>query len=372
MVDEEGYMGRWNRLLPSNGVEEMRSPLTHFVHDPNNPSSQPESTGTQHYDRVTLDHINAFHRCLAEASGILENSFVTAQPIQLSIESDASLRLTLEQEGQRFPVKARHIVDASQGIGVPYVPRVVQDRMRYMSPKVLSHAADFDINTERIQDKEFVIIGAGQSGCTLALQLKNRGARKVTMLTQHYLPPASELDFDREYFTREGVYAFAQKSVGERSRTLQEVFQHGSVQPALRMEVANTSDINVRVLQTVECIGFDLGNELVVTTSLEEFYCDRVIVATGYHLDCAAHAWSQPVYNKAQYFGKGFPYVDAQLRPTTDTRARTPVHPRFHVTGRAAALQHGPASGNLAVANINGEALAYSIRSAAAPILSAF
>ena len=234
-------------------------------------------------------------------------------------------------------------------------PELVQWQCRY--PDQILHASQFSVDGADKQDdkgSQIVIVGGGLTAGTLAKSLSERGhnvaliARKGLKTEQFDFPPvwlgpkalaefASETDFQRRY-------EIIQQNRGE-----------GSITPEIMEALLNTPKVDIhpetRIHNiTIEKEGLSTRRLRVETTCSVMTDVSRVILATGYRFDLRRYGFLTELLAQHQIpLVCGLPQLDTDLQ----------LHPIENLfgSGTIAQLQIGPASGNIAGANLAYERL---------------
>ena len=233
-------------------------------------------------------------------------------------------------------------------------PELVQWQRRY--PDQILHASQFSVDGADKRDgkDKIVIVGGGLTAGTLAKSLGERGhhvaliARKGLKTEQFDFPPvwlgpkalaefASETDFQRRY-------EIIQQNRGE-----------GSITPDIMEALLNTPKVDIypetRIHNiTTEKEDLPTRRLRVETTCSVMTDVSRVIFATGYRFDLRRYGFLTELL--AQHHTPlvcGLPQLDTDLQ----------LHPIENLfgSGTIAQLQIGPASGNIAGANLAYERL---------------
>ena len=234
-------------------------------------------------------------------------------------------------------------------------PELVQWQRRY--PDQILHASQFSVDGADKQDDKgsrIVIVGGGLTAGTLAKSLSERGhnvaliARKGLKTEQFDFPPvwlgpkalsefASETDFQRRY-------EIIQQNRGE-----------GSITPDIMAALLSTPKVDLypetRIHNiTPEKEGLPTRRLRVETTCSVMTDVSRVILATGYRFDLRRYGFLTELLAQHQIpLVCGLPQLDTDLQ----------LHPIENLfgSGTIAQLQIGPASGNIAGANLAYERL---------------
>ena len=244
-------------------------------------------------------------------------------------------------------------IGADDCVYVP--PEFVQWQRRY--PDQILHASEFSVNCENTRDRKgnrVVIVGGGLTAGTLAKSLNERGhnvaliARKQLKTEQFDFPPvwlgpkalaefASETDFQRRYET-------IQQNRGE-----------GSITPDIMEALLDATNIDIypetRIHNiTTEEKGLPAQRLRVETTRGVITDVSRIILATGYRFNLRRYGFLTELLTHHRIpLVCGLPRLDADLQ----------LHPIENLfgSGTIAQLQIGPASGNIAGANLAYERL---------------
>ena len=233
-------------------------------------------------------------------------------------------------------------------------PEFVQWQRRY--PDRILHASQFSVDCEGQQDGEdnVVIVGSGLTAGTLARSLSERGhrvaliARKTLKTEQFDFPPvwlgpkvlaefANETDFQRRY-------EIIQQNRGE-----------GSITPDIMEALLETPNIDIypetRIHNIITDEDCPLAQRLRVETTRGMITdVSRVILATGYRFNLRRYGFLTELLTQHRIpLVCGLPRLDADLQ----------LHPIENLfgSGTIAQLQIGPASGNIAGANLAYERL---------------
>ena len=230
-------------------------------------------------------------------------------------------------------------------------PEFVQWQHQY--PDQILHASQFTVDCEDTGNR-IVIVGGGLTAGTLAKSISERGhnviliARKDLKTEQFDFPPvwlgpkalaefASETDFQRRYET-------IQQNRGE-----------GSITPDIMDALLNTPTIDIYSETRIHNIAAEeedisIRRLRVETTRGVITDVSRVILATGYRFNLRRYGFLTELLTQHQIpLVCGLPRLDADLQ----------LHPIENLfgSGSIAQLQIGPASGNIAGANLAYERL---------------
>jgi len=246
--------------------------------------------------------------------------------------------------------RSRCVILAIGSDDCAYVPPELNKWQRQYSDRIM-HASQFSVNCKQEieDDDKIMIVGGGLTAGTLARSFGEQGhhvvliARKQLKTEQFDFPPiwlgpkalaefASAIDFQRRY-------EIIQQNRGE-----------GSITPDIMAALLNTPKVDIypetRIHNiTTEKEGPSTRRLRVETTCSVMTDVSRVILATGYRFDLRRYGFLTELL--AQHHIPlvcGLPQLDTDLQ----------LHPIENLfgSGTIAQLQIGPASGNIAGANL--------------------
>ena len=348
---------QWRSKTQGQGMRFLRSPAVHHItpdplgivayaerqnrtHELAPPYSQPSTELFWDFCKSALDELRT-HR--------------------LYYQFDVS-ELRWDKGGGRFPFRlvstnsvgfrSRCVVLAIGADDCAYVPPEFV-KWQHQYPDQILHASEFSVDsqTERELTEKVVVVGGGLTAGTLARSLSERGhrvvliARKTLKTEQFDFPPvwlgpkaltefANEPDFQRRY-------EIVQQNRGE-----------GSITPDIMDTLQDAS--NVEVYPETHLHKIDTGTvcpsgrnkQLRVETSQGIIEgVSSVVLATGYRFNLCRYGFLKTLTAQHQ-----IPLVCGLPRLDTDLQFQ-PVENLFG-SGAIAQLQIGPASGNIAGANL--------------------
>lgn len=255
-------------------------------------------------------------------------------------------------------VRSRCVILAIGADDCAYIPPEFTQWQRQFPDRVI-HASQFAVSKELgTTPTKIAIVGGGLTAGTLAKSLGERGysvaliARKQLRVEQFDFPPvwlgpkaltefASETDFQRRY-------DIIQQSRGE-----------GSITPDVMevlMQAPNVDLYPETCIRNIVSVDRHAQHLQVETTQGVISRVSRVILATGYQFNLCRYGFLKELI--AQYripLVRGLPRLDADLQ----------LHPiqNLFCSGTIAQLQIGPASGNIAGANLAYERFREKLRS---------
>ncbi len=218
-------------------------------------------------------------------------------------------------------------------------------------PDRVVHASQFSVNCERRQKDcgKIVVVGGGLTAGTLARSLSEQGhhvvliARKQLKTEQFDFPPiwlgpkalaefATETDFQKRY-------QITQENRGE-----------GSITPDVMETLENSQNVDVYpdtyISNIISAQGDNLAHDLQVETTRGVIAnVSRIILATGYKFNLRRYRFLRELIRQHPIpIVCGLPKLDSNLQ----------FHPIENLfgSGTVAQLQIGPASGNIAGANL--------------------
>ena len=365
---------QWRSKTERQGMTFLRSPAVHHI--------TPDALGIVEYAE-RHNRTNELAPPYSQPSTQLfwdycKSALAELGAHQIYYQFDVS-KLRWDKGAGRFPFRlisknnegfrSRCVVLATGTDDCAYVPsEFVQWQYRY--PDQILHASQFSVNCEdenvggfclgvssrspRLYKRKIVVVGGGLTAGTLAKSLSERGhnvaliARKALRTEQFDFPPvwlgpkalaefASETNFQRRY-------EIIQQNRGE-----------GSITPDVMDALLNTPTIDIypetRIHNiTAEEEGLSIRRLRVETTRGVITDVSRVILATGYRFNLRRYGFLTELLTRHQIrLVCGFPRLDTDLQ----------LHPIENLfgSGTIAQLQIGPASGNIAGANLAYERL---------------
>lgn len=236
-----------------------------------------------------------------------------------------------------------------------YVPPAFAQWQRRFPDKVI-HASQFSVlAVEETPPAKIVIVGGGLTAGTLAKSLSERGhsvaliARKQLRTEQFDFPPVwlgpkALAEFTSEFLHFRQRYEIIQQNRGE-----------GSITPDIMEALIDTPNIDlypetcIRNIVSVDRKG-QAEHLQIETTQGVIRGVSRVILATGYQFNLRRYSFLKELIAQHQIpLIRGLPHLDDDLQ----------LHPiqNLFCSGTIAQLQIGPASGNIAGANLAYERL---------------
>lgn len=274
-------------------------------------------------------------------------------------------KLRWDKGAGRFPF--RLISEGSEGfrsrcvilaIGVddcPYVPMEFA-QWRYQYPGLVLHASQFAVDSWDGQDgeKSFVIVGGGLTAGTLARSLSERG-HNVVLIARKPLK-TEQFDFPPVWLGPKALTEFANETdFQQRYEIIQQNRGEGSITPDIMEALEGAANIRILTethIQDIISVGKENSpQELSVKTNRGDIrHVSRVILATGYQFNLRRYRFLAELIAQHQIpLVCGLPCLDADLQ-------LYPIENLFGA-GSIAQLQIGPASGNIAGANLAYERL---------------
>ena len=358
---------QWRSKTERQGMTFLRSPAVHHI--------TPDALGIVEYaerhNRVN-ELVPPYSQPSTQLFWDFCNDVLTASELQIPPTRNSVYyqfdvaELRWDKGAGRFPfrlISTNHqgfrsscVVLAIGADDCAYVPpEFSQWQRRY--PDQILHASQFSVDCEDQRERQgnkIVIVGGGLTAGTLAKSLGERGhdvaliARKGLKTEQFDFPPmwlgpkalaefASETDFQRRYET-------IQQSRGE-----------GSITPDIMEALLNTSKVDLYPETRIHNIiaaeeGLPTRRLRVETTRGVIPKVSRVILATGYRFNLRRYGFLTELRTQHEIpLVCGLPRLDADLQ----------LHPIENLfgSGTIAQLQIGPASGNIAGANLAYERL---------------
>ena len=251
--------------------------------------------------------------------------------------------------------RSRCVILAIGADDCAYVPPEFTQWQRQYPDRVM-HASQFSVSKEfGTTPAKIVVVGGGLTAGTLAKSLSERGhsvaliARKQLRIEQFDFPPvwlgpkalaefANEADFQRRY------------------EIIQQNRAEGSITPDVMEVLMNAPNIDLYPETCIRNI-VSVGRKGVKVETTQGVIrgVSRVIVATGYQFNLRRYGFLKELVAQHQIpLVRGLPHLDDDLQ----------LHPiqNLFCSGTIAQLQIGPASGNIAGANLAYERLREKLR----------
>ena len=261
----------------------------------------------------------------------------------------------ISANGEGF--RSRCVVLAIGADDCAYVPsEFVRWQHRY--PDQILHASEFTVGCEdKRGDKgnQIVVVGGGLTAGTLAKSLSERG-HNVALIARKRLK-TEQFDFPPVWLGPKALAEFASKFLHfqQRYEIIQQNRGEGSITPDIMEALLNTPNIDIypetrvyNINTADECL--PVQRLRVETTRGMITDVSRVILATGYRFNLRRYGFLTELLTRYQVpLVCGLPQLDADLQ----------LHPIENLfgSGTIAQLQIGPASGNIAGANLAYERL---------------
>ena len=240
-------------------------------------------------------------------------------------------------------------------------PEFVQWQHRY--PDQILHASQFSVACGDKRDNkgnQIVIVGGGLTAGTVAKSLSER-RQSVALIARKGLK-TEQFDFPPVWLGPKALAEFANETDFQRRyETIQQNRGEGSITPDIMDALLNTPNINIYPETRIHNIiteeeGLPTRRLRVETTRGVITDVSRVILATGYRFNLRRYGFLTELITRHQIpLVCGLPRLDADLQ----------LHPIENLfgSGTIAQLQIGPASGNIAGANLAYERLREKLRS---------
>lgn len=233
-------------------------------------------------------------------------------------------------------------------------PKFTQWQRKY--PKAILHASQFTVGSKdkKNSDGKIVIVGGGLTAGTLAKSLSERGYNVVLIARKDL--KTEQFDFPPIWLGPKALAEFANETdFRQRYDIIQQNRGEGSITPDIMETLMNASNIDlypktcIRNIVSTEESALAQGLQIETTRSTITDV-SHVILATGYQFDLRRYGFLKELISKYQIpLVQGLPCLDGDLQ-------LYPIQNLFG-SGTIAQLQIGPASGNIAGANLAYERL---------------
>lgn len=339
ILDPSGaWLTEWKCRFAAHRITSLRSPGVHH------PGSDPgalhafadgcDRRSTAAYGQPHTDAFNAFCDHLVDQSGLTDA--VTPARAQLLAADDGEV--TILCSGHDVITADRAVLATNPGRR--RIPPWVHDLLP-MGPEQLAHAADVDLNGLDLAGETVTIVGGGLTAAQLALGAVDCGADHVQLVIRRRVR-SSTFDVDPGWLGPRHLTGFADLDPAVRADAILNARNGGSLPQSVASALRRTRDRGrLALFEDARVVaGADSGGlPLIVLGDETHLRADRLWLATG--TDCTVDACrlldDVMVSHRCDVHG-GLPDLDDDLSwPGT----------ALHITGRLAALQLGPASGNL-------------------------
>ena len=352
---------QWRRKTERQGMAFLRSPAVHHI--------TPDALGIVEYAE-RHSRTNALAPPYSQPSTQLFWDFCKSALVELGAHQvyyqfDVS-KLRWDKGAGRFPFRlistdnegfrSRCVVLAIGADDCAYVPpEFVQWQHRY--PDQILHASEFTVDCEdKRNDKrdQIVIVGGGLTAGTFAKSLSERG-HSVALIVRKQLK-TEQFDFPPVWLGPKALAEFASETDFQRRyETIQQNRGEGSITPNVMEALLNTPKVDIypetrihNITTEDECLP---AHKLRIETTRGVITdVSRVILATGYRFNLRRYGFLTELLAHHQVpLVCGLPRLDTDLQ----------LHPIENLfgSGTIAQLQIGPASGNIAGANLAYERL---------------
>ena len=218
-------------------------------------------------------------------------------------------------------------------------------------PDKVIHASQFSVlAVEKTPPAKIVIVGGGLTAGTLAKSLGERGD-SVVLIARKPLR-TEQFDFPPVWLGPKALSEFASRtSFGQRYEIIQQNRGEGSITPNIMAALIDAPNIKLYPETCIRnIVSVDRKGLKVETTQGVIQGVSRVILATGYQFNLRRYSFLKELITQHQIpLVRGLPCLDDDLQ----------LHPiqNLFCSGTVAQLQIGPASGNIAGANLAYERL---------------
>ena len=225
-----------------------------------------------------------------------------------------------------------------------YLPPEFAEWQRQYPDKVV-HASQFSVNCkQKIKDSgKIVVVGGGLTAGTLAKSLSEQG-HHVVLIARKQLK-TEQFDFPPIWLGPKALAEFANETnFQKRYRIIQENRGEGSITPNVMETLENSPNVNVYpetyIRNIISSQSFQVETTRGVITDVS-----RIILATGYKFNLRRYGFLRELIRQYPIaLVCGLPKLDVNLQ-------FCPIKNLFG-SGTVAQLQIGPASGNIAGANL--------------------
>ena len=227
-----------------------------------------------------------------------------------------------------------------------FIPPEFTEWKRCYPDKVI-HASQFSVDDQSSGEDsdKYVIVGGGLTAGTLSKSLSERG-HQVALIARKQLK-TEQFDFPPIWLGPKALTEFANEpDFKKRYQIIQENRGEGSITPEIMDTIRNDTNINIYPDTYVRNIHSPDSDDLQVETTCGLIQSvSHIILATGYRFNLRRYGFLRTLLNQHPIeLICGLPKLDKDLQ-------LYPIENFFGI-GTIAQLQIGPASGNIAGANL--------------------
>lgn len=342
-------LAQWRLKTERQGMKFLRSPAVHHVtsdplgiveyaeqHNRNDelipPYSQPSTTLFWDYCNdalAELTHHHIYHQF--EVAKLRWDEGTGKYPFRLISTDNIGFR-------------SGCVILAIGSDDCAYIPSEFTEWQRQYPERII-HSSQFSVNSQQLSGDigKIVIVGGGLTAGTLAKCLSEKGHR-VVLIARKQLK-TEQFDFLPIWLGPKALSEFANETDFQRRyQTIQENRGEGSITPEVMETLENNSNINIYP-ETHICNIVSAQGLQVETIRGTIANVSRIILATGYKFNLRRYGFMEELIRQHQIpLVCGFPKLDDNLE-------FYPIKNLFG-SGAVAQLQIGPASGNIAGANL--------------------
>ncbi|MCE2400765.1 SidA/IucD/PvdA family monooxygenase [Candidatus Poribacteria bacterium] len=237
------------------------------------------------------------------------------------------------------------VILAIGAIDCAYVPPEFAEWQRRYSDKIV-HASQFSVNCKQGQEDsgKIVIVGGGLTAGTLARSLSERG-HHVVLIARKQLK-TEQFDFPPIWLGPKALAEFASETdLQRRYQIIKENRGEGSITPDVMETLENSANISICPETHICSIVSTQGLLQVETTRGVITDISRIILATGYKFNLRRYGFLRELIRQ-------YPIPPVCGLPKLDINLQFYPIENLFGSGTVAQLQIGPASGNIAGANL--------------------
>ncbi len=232
---------------------------------------------------------------------------------------------------------------------------------QHQFPDRIVHSSRFSVGCEQLgkDNGKTVIVGGGLTAGTLSKSLSEQG-HHVVLITRKQLK-TEQFDFPPIWLGPKALVEFAgETDFQRRYHIIQENRGEGSITPNVIEALKNSNNVDLfpeTYIQNITSAKDGISRQNLQVETSRDIITDvcRVILATGYRFNLRRYGFLQELISQYPIpLVCGLPILDSNLQ----------FHPIENLfgTGTVAQLQVGPASGNIAGANLAYERLRKNLR----------
>jgi|GEM_PF-6115268 len=206
VVGTEGYLGGWNRVVRSQGMQKLISPYFCQVGSAVRQYPDEEPPTVEDFNGEAWDLINKYG---------LEACHIQSHASDLKMDQEASYPYEIRLKNLNESIRSKTLILAL-GYGVPKIPPLFVPYLQ-AGDKRIFHSQHLPEDLS-YKDKRVLIVGRGRTGNTLNHHIKQQGGRSTVVCKT---AERQSVDYFSRYVLPDDVERFRNSSIEQRLKELQ-------------------------------------------------------------------------------------------------------------------------------------------------------